>query len=217
MSGFFKTAAKGAYGKASRGASSAYGGASRMGGRGMRSLQGTSAYQGARTSLKQRADLSLSYGSIVLITALAASYLVVASLGIDTFTNKCKELVGVKTQENLNKWLIATLAIAITIPCTLLTVRLAGKKLQGLMMLLFGILGIVASSAVIHWNRKCETPESEKIYGGINMAVFIVMLLAAVYLLQKKYVGTFHHNNTPRLHMNGIPFSGPLQRPSGYY
>ena len=146
----------------------------------------TAAYGGMRTSLKQRADFSLSYGSIVLITALAASYLVVASLGIDTFANKCKELAGVKSQENLNKWLVATLAIAITIPCTLLTVKLAGGKLKGLMALLFAIMGIVASSAVIHWNRKCETPESEKIYGGINMAVFIAMFCLAVYFLGAK-------------------------------
>ena len=146
----------------------------------------TRAYGGMRNSLGARADFSLSYGSIVLITALAASYLVVASLGIDTFTNKCKELAGVKTQENLNKWLVATLAIAITIPCTLLTVKLAGKKLQGLMGLLFAIMGIVASSAVIHWNRKCDTPESEKIYGGINMAVFIAMFGFAVYKLGPK-------------------------------
>ena len=156
------------------------------GGRAVGALQGTDAYQGARASLSQRADFSLSYGSIVLITMLAASYLVVASLGIDTFTKKCKELAGVKTQENLNKWLVATLAIAITIPFTLLVVKLSGKKLQALMMLLFGILGIVASSAVIHWNRKCETPESEKIYGGINMAIYIVMLLIAMFLLQRK-------------------------------
>lgn len=156
------------------------------GGRGLKAFQGTDAYTGMRKSLKQRADFSLSYGSIVLITMLAASYLVVASLGIDTFTKKCKELAGVKTQENLNKWLVATLAIAITIPFTLIVVKLSGKKLQALMALLFGILGIVASSAVIHWNRKCETPESEKIYGGINMAIYIVMLLIAIYLLQKK-------------------------------
>ena len=155
------------------------------GGRGWKAFQGTDAYGGMRTSLKKRADFSLSYGSIVLITMLAASYLVVASLGIDTFTKKCKELAGVKTQENLNKWLVATLAIAITIPFTLIVVKLSGKKLQALMLLLFGILGIVASSAVIHWNRKCETPDSEKIYGGINMAIFIVMLLIGIYLLQK--------------------------------
>lgn len=155
-------------------------------GKGMKSLQGTAAFKGAAESLGQKADFSLSYGSIVLITMLAASYLVVASLGIDTFTKKCKELAGVKTQENLNKWLVATLAIAITIPVTLLVVKLSGKKLQALMMLLFGILGIVASSAVIHWNRKCETPESEKIYGGINMAIYIVMLLIAMFLLRPK-------------------------------
>ena len=148
----------------------------------------TTAYNGIRTSLKQRADFSLSYGSIALVTALAASYLVVASLGIDTFTKKCKELAGVKTQENLNKWLVATLAIAITIPFTLITVKVFGPtitnpsstKLNALMGLLFGILGIVASSAVIHWNRKCETPESEKIYGGINMAIYIVMLILGI-------------------------------------
>ena len=140
----------------------------------------TRAYGGIRDSLTTRADFSLSYGSIVLITMLAASYLVVASLGIDTFTKKCKELAGVKTQENLNKWLVATLAIAITIPFTLIVVRTAGKKLQPIMAVLFGILGIVASSAVIHWNRKCETPESEKIYGGINMAIYIVMLILGI-------------------------------------
>ena len=140
----------------------------------------TKAYGGIRESLKQRADFSLSYGSIALVTALAASYLVVASLGIDTFTKKCKELAGVKTHENLNKWLVATLAIAITIPFTLIVVRTAGKKLQPLMAVLFGILGIVASSAVIHWNRKCETPDSEKIYGGINMAIYIVMLILGI-------------------------------------
>jgi hypothetical protein len=51
------------------------------------------------------------------------------------------------------------------------------------MAILFGIMGIVASSAVIHWNRKCDTPESEKIYGGINMAVFIVMLIFGVIFM----------------------------------
>lgn len=144
----------------------------------------SAAYGGVRDSLGARATFKLSYGSIVMITALAASYLVVASLGIDTFAKKCTELAGVKSQENLNKWLVATLAIAITIPFTLIVVRAAGKKLQPLMAILFGILGIVASSAVIHWNRKCDTPESEKIYGGINMAVFIVMLIFGVIFLR---------------------------------
>lgn len=150
----------------------------------MSQLQGTAAYQGMTNTFGQKMTVSLTYGQVGLITMLAASYLVVASLGIDMFS-RCTELKGVELQENLNKWLVATLAIAIAIPCTLLTVRVAGTKLSGLMMLLFAIFGIVASSAVLNWNNKCKAvEESEKIYGGINMAVFIVMLLASFFLLR---------------------------------
>ncbi len=176
--------------------------------------RGTRAFQGINNSLSSRADFSLSYGSIVLITMLAASYLVVASLGIDTFTNKCKELAGVKSQENLNKWLVATLAIAITIPFTLLVVKLADGKLSGIMTILFAILGIVASSAVIHWNRKCDTPESEKIYGGINMAIYILMLGGGYFLLKNtKGRGLFTKGSTA---LGGRQRSGPMTR-NGYF
>ena len=141
-------------------------------------------YQGMTNTLGRKLTVSLNYGQIVLITMLASSYLVVASLGINMFS-RCTELKGVKLQENLNKWIIATLAIAIAIPCTLFTVRMAGSKLSGLMMLLFAIFGIVASAGVLNWNSKCAAvKESEKIYGGINMAVFIVMLLGSFVLLR---------------------------------
>ena len=147
-------------------------------------MQGNAVYQGMTNTSGRVMTVSLTYGQIVLITMLAASYLVVASIGINMF-NRCTELKGVKLQENLNKWIIATLAIAIAIPCTLFTVRMAGSKLTGLMMLLFAIFGIVASAGVLNWNSKCAAVEdSEKIYGGINMAVFIVMLLASFMLLR---------------------------------
>jgi hypothetical protein len=147
-------------------------------------MQGNAVYQGMTNTSGRVMTVSLTYGQIVLITMLAASYLVVASIGINMF-NRCTELKGVKLQENLNKWIIATLAIAIAIPCTLFTVRMAGSKLSGLMMLLFAIFGIVASAGVLNWNSKCAAvKEDEKIYGGINMAVFIVMLLASFMVLR---------------------------------
>jgi hypothetical protein len=147
-------------------------------------MQGSSVYQGMTNTNGRIMTVSLTYGQIVLITMLAASYLVVASIGINMF-NRCTELKGVTLQENLNKWIVATLAIAIAIPCTLFTVRMAGSKLSGLMMLLFAIFGIVASAGVLNWNSKCAAVEdSEKIYGGINMAVFIVMLLASFMVLR---------------------------------
>jgi hypothetical protein len=147
-------------------------------------MQGNAVYQGMTNTSGRVMTVSLTYGQIVLITMLASSYLVVASLGINMFS-RCTELKGVKLQEDLNKWIIATLAIAIAIPCTLFTVRMTGSKLTGLMMLLFAIFGIVASAGVLNWNSKCAAVEdSEKIYGGINMAVFIVMLLASFVLLR---------------------------------
>ena len=147
-------------------------------------MQGNAVYQGMTNTSGRVMTVSLTYGQIVLITMLASSYLVVASLGINMFS-RCTELKGVKLQENLNKWIIATLAIAIAIPCTLFTVRMAGSKLTGLMMLLFAIFGIVASAGVLNWNSKCAAvEESEKIYGGMNMAVFIVMLLASFMVLR---------------------------------
>ena len=147
-------------------------------------MQGNAVYQGMTNTSGRVMTVSLTYGQIVLITMLASSYLVVASLGINMFS-RCTELKGVKLQEDLNKWIIATLAIAIAIPCTLFTVRMTGSKLTGLMMLLFAIFGIVASAGVLNWNSKCAAVEySEKIYGCINMAVFIVMLLASFVLLR---------------------------------
>lgn len=151
-------------------------------------MKASAAYQGVAETAGQKVSVTLNYGQIGVIFALAMSYLVVASLGIDMFT-RCDELKGKKTQENLNKWLVATLAIAITIPFTLVLTKVAGSKLTGIMALLFAIMGIVGSSAVLHWSEKCaanKENESNKVYGGLNMAVFLLMLLVALFLLRPK-------------------------------
>lgn len=143
-------------------------------------------YSNTRMSLNLgRTLIDLKVWQVLLIVALAMSYLVVASLGIDMFS-KCDELEGNDIQENLNKWLVATLAIAITIPVTLLFVKFAGSKLTGILTLFFGILGIVGSSAVLHWSEKCDAhkdDESKKTYGGVNLALYIGMLFIGILLL----------------------------------
>jgi hypothetical protein len=160
---------------------------SRMGAAGT-AMRGSAAYQGVAQTAGKEVSITLNYGQIGMIVAFAMSYLVVASLGIDMFS-KCDNLEGNTTQENLNKWLVATLAIAITIPVTLLLTKVAGSKLTGLVALLFAIMGIVGSSAVLHWSGKCDAhkdDESKKVYGGINMAVFVLVLLVALFLLRPK-------------------------------
>ena len=135
---------------------------------------------------QKQADFKLTYLSIVIVIALAVCYLVVASLGIDMFS-KCKELAGIKTQEDLNKWLIATLGIAIAMPTTLLLIKLSGEYLNYIIAILFAIFGIVAASSVIHWNKKCTKEEaSQKAYGGTILALAIALLIAAIGLLMRK-------------------------------
>lgn len=134
---------------------------------------------------QKQADFKLTYLSIVIVIALAVCYLVVASLGIDMFS-KCKELAGIKTQEDLNKWLIATLGIAIAMPTTLLLIKLSGKYLNYIIAILFAIFGIVAASSVIHWNKKCtKVDESQKAYGGVMLALSIALLILAIGLFIK--------------------------------
>lgn len=136
-----------------------------------------------KTNLYKQADFKLTYLSIMIVVVLAASYLVVASLGIDMFS-KCKELAGIKTQEDLNKWLIATLGIAIAMPFTLFLTKLSGNYLNYIVAILFAVLGIVASSAVIHWNRKCsEVDDSQKAYGGVMLALSIALIIGTLGLL----------------------------------
>ena len=143
-------------------------------------------YSNSRMSLNLgRTLIDLKVWQVLLIVALAMSYLVVASLGIDMFS-KCDELEGNDIQEYLNKWLVATLAIAITIPVTLLFVKFAGSKSTGILTLFFGVLGIVGSSAVLHWSEKCDAhkdDESKKTYGGVNLALYIGMLFIGILLL----------------------------------
>ena len=151
-------------------------------------MRGSSAYQGVAKTAGQEVSITLNYGQIGMIVAFAMSYLVVASLGIDMFS-KCDNLEGNTTQENLNKWLVATLAIAITIPVTLLLTKVTGSKLTGIVALLFAIMGIVGSSAVLHWSGKCDAhkdDESKKVYGGINMTVFVLVLFISLFLLRPK-------------------------------
>ncbi len=103
----------------------------------------------------EEVGITINYGQIGLILMFGFLYLVIASLGIDMF-NKCPEQAGKSTQENLKNFLSYTLTIALTIPCTLLLVKTAGSKLSGIIVLLFGIMGVVGSSASLNWARTCE-------------------------------------------------------------
>lgn len=152
-------------------------------------VQSSSAYQGAMKNASKEFNISLNYGQIGIILLLSVLYLIIASIGIDMYS-KCKELEGNKTHENLNKWIIATLAISITIPFTLILTKMSGSKLTPVLMIIFAIMGIIGSSTSLNWSMKCEgvdtDDKSKQIYSGLNLGSFICLCLIAMFLMRPK-------------------------------
>ena len=149
-------------------------------------MQGTAAYQGAAATAAETTTITINYGQIGLILMFGFLYLVIASLGIDMF-NKCPEKEGNSTQENLKNFLSYTLTIALTIPCTLLLVKNAGSKLSGIIVLLFGIMGIVGSSASLNWARTCESAkkdDSKMAFSAISLVIFLLAFLGGLFMLR---------------------------------
>jgi hypothetical protein len=149
-------------------------------------FQGTAAYKGAAASAAEEVGLTINYGQIGLILMFGFLYLVIASLGIDMF-NKCPEQAGKSTQENLKNFLSYTLTIALTIPCTLLLVKTAGSSLSGIIVLLFGIMGIVGSSASLNWARTCEDAKSDQsklAFSAVSLVIFLLAFLGGLFMLR---------------------------------
>ena len=149
-------------------------------------MQGTAAYQGAAAKAAETTTITINYGQIGLILAFGFLYLVIASLGIDMF-NKCREQEGNSTQENLKNFLSYTLTIALTIPCTLLLAKTAGSKLSGIIVLLFGIMGVVGSSAALNWARTCASAkkdQSKMAFSAVSLVIFLLAFLSGLFMLR---------------------------------
>jgi uncharacterized membrane protein YuzA (DUF378 family) len=163
---------------------SMYGAAGRAGS----AIQGSSTYRGMAQTAGKTVQMDINWGTIGIILFLGFFYMVIASLGIDTFS-KCDELKGKTVQENLNKWLIATLAIALTIPFTLFVTKIAGSKKLGAFTLLYAIMGLIGSAATLNWVRNCKAAkedQSKLVYSGLNVASFACVLLISLFLFARK-------------------------------
>ena len=186
-----KMAALSAMAGRAQGAMGAAGGAmaNKMGAAGTAVTQ-TGAYQGAAANAAKSVGLEINYGQIGIIMFFGFFYLVIAALGIDMF-NKCTEQHGNKTQENLKNFLSYTLTMALTVPCTLLLLKVAGSKLSGIMVLLFGIMGVVGSSAALNWSRTCEgakKDDSKKAYSAVSLVIFLLAFLVGLFMLKPSSV-----------------------------
>lgn len=128
--------------------------------------------------------LNISWGSIGMITLLGTIYIIAASIGINTLSN-CKKFKDDKTQENLNRVLIAGIGIALAIPLTLVLLKYVGKDIPAF-VLFYSIMGIIATGITLNWTTNCEESDrGSSITVGISLASFIASLGGGVYMLTK--------------------------------
>jgi hypothetical protein len=123
-------------------------------------------YNKAKNIASGKIDLEVSMTTVMGIMLLGFFYMVTASIGMSIYS-KCDAMKGKKVQDNLNKYLAATLTIGLTIPFTLLVTKFA-KSEGAVFTLIYSIMGLVGSAAALNWTLKCENAkETEKGYAGL--------------------------------------------------
>ena len=142
-------------------------------------------YNKARNISAGKLELEISWGTIGIITLLGMVYLVISSMGLNIYAS-CDAMKDKPVQENLNKYLAATLTIGLTIPFTLLVTKFVKNEAMVFMMI-YSIMGIVGSSAVLNWTTKCEkAKQSEKGFAGFSLASFVCVFIVAAFMMRPK-------------------------------
>ncbi|CAY39633.1 hypothetical protein OTV1_045 [Ostreococcus tauri virus 1] len=142
-------------------------------------------YNKAKNIASGKIDLEVSMTTVMGIMLLGFFYMVTASIGMSIYS-KCDAMKGKKVQDNLNKYLAATLTIGLTIPFTLLVTKFA-KSEGAVFTLIYSIMGLVGSAAALNWTLKCENAkETEKGYAGFSTALFTCTLLLSMFLMRPK-------------------------------
>ena len=136
-------------------------------------------------------NITLSYYTIFLTIGLAMGYIVIASMGINNFKTCGEDITGSKTNQNLNEFLVASIAIAIAIPAILLFMKLVGHFDMTQKMFVFGILyavmGVIASAISLNFSMKCKKEEGNGvIWNGIMLAATSAAAIGLGYMLSSQ-------------------------------
>ena len=142
----------------------------------------SSMYNRAKNIASGKTDIEVSYLTVFIILMLGFFYVIISSIGMNIFST-CETMKDKPVQENLNKYLAATLTIGLTIPFTLLVTKFVNNE-GAAFGLIYSIMGLVGSAATLNWTRECENiKESEKWYAGFSVAIFAITLLVSAFFL----------------------------------
>ena len=117
-------------------------------------------YNKAKNIASGKIDLEVSGATVMGIIALGFIYLIISSIGMGIYS-KCEAMQGKPVQENLNKYLAATLTIGLTIPFTLLVTKFV-KNEGAVFTLIYSVMGLVGSAAALNWAVKCENAKNSE-------------------------------------------------------
>jgi len=142
-------------------------------------------YKRAKNIASGKIDLEVSGLTVMGILFLGIIYMIISSIGMSIYS-KCDAMKGQPVQENLNKYLAATLTIALTIPFTLLVTKFV-KNEGAVFALIYSIMGLVGSAAALNWAVKCENAKSsDRNFAALTTAVYSLTLMFSFYLLRPK-------------------------------
>ena len=142
-------------------------------------------YNRAKNIASGKIDLEVAGKTVMGILFLGFIYMIISSIGMNIYS-KCDAMKGQPVQENLNKYLAATLTIALTIPFTLLVTKFV-KNEGAVFALIYSIMGLVGSAAALNWAVKCENAKSsDKNFAALTTAVYSLTLMFSFYLLRPK-------------------------------
>jgi len=142
-------------------------------------------YNRAKNLASGKLELEIKWGTVAMILFLGFFYMITSAIGMSIYS-KCEAMKGNSVQENLNKYLAATLTIGLTIPFTLLVMKFVKNELAAF-TLIYSIMGLVGSAAALNWAVKCENAkQSEKTYSGLSTAFFTITLLSSMFMMRPK-------------------------------
>lgn len=142
-------------------------------------------YAQAKKIQTGKVDVEISMGALMVLLLCGVFYLVIASIGIDTYA-KCDAVKGKKSYDNLKQFMSYTLTIALTIPFTLMMAKVF-KKDMAMWMSFYGLMGLICSAMTVHLTNKCKNAtKSSRQFSYVALPGFICCLMTGLFLLTRK-------------------------------
>ena len=153
-------------------------------GRGYRKFEGAAPVVSTAKQLqKQKFDLKMKPGTIISIIFLLVFYISVSALGVNVL-NKCSQTDSSEKLQNIKGYFSHTLAMALGVVTTLLTIQLFTAELSAFYVL-FSLMGAVGAFMLIHVINECDPADKKgKMgYAGFSAALNMLMLIMCLFIM----------------------------------